>query len=344
MGSFASKLVKCMGVNMSKEKGLSSEQVKEQQKKGLVNGNFSIKTKSIGEIIFTNVFTLFNFINIILALSLILVHSYKNILFLGVVLWNVLIGVVQEVRSKRIIDKLSLLSAPQSMVIRDGNEQKINIEDIVLDDILVIKSGNQVSVDSIIIEGECEVDESFLTGESDPVYKRQGDEVLSGSYLINGNIITKAIHVGKDNYVNRITSQAKYLKRPNSEILRSIKLIIKSISIALVPIAALLLLNQLEEQNFEDGVVSTVAGVLGMIPSGLVLLTSMVLAVSVIRLGKKNTLVQELYCIETLARVDMLCLDKTGTITEGTMSVENILPIHDERNIENIKIDEALYE
>lgn len=314
---------------MSRETGLTAKEVKQQQKKGLVNGSFSVKTKSVWQIIFTNVFTLFNFINLSLALCLFLVHSYKNMMFLGVVLWNVVIGVVQEVRSKRVIDRLSLLSAPHAVVIRDGEEQRIDIEDIVLDDVILLKSGNQVCVDACILEGECEVNESLLTGESDPVYKSAGDEVLSGSYLISGSAVTRAVHIGRENYVNRITAQAKYLKRPNSEILRSIKLIIKAVSIVLVPIGILLLLNQLEEQSFDSAVVGAVAGVLGMIPSGLVLLTSVVLAVSVVKLGKKNTLVQELYCIETLARVDTLCLDKTGTITEGTMSLEQIITIED---------------
>lgn len=316
-------------MNNNKEKGLTGAQVRDREKRGLVNGNFSVKTKSVGQIIFTNLFTLFNFVNLSLAVCLILVHSYKNIMFLGVVMWNVFIGVVQEIRSKKIIDKLSLLSAPSAMVVRDGQEDKIKVEDIVLGDTILLKSGNQICVDSIITKGQCEVNESLLTGESDPVFKKEGDEILSGSYLISGAITTEAIRVGKENYVNKITSQAKYLKRPNSEILKSIKLIIKGVSIILFPIGFLLFLNQLEEQAFNKAVVSGVAGVLGMIPSGLVLLTSVVLAVSVIRLGKRNTLVQELYCIETLARVDTLCLDKTGTITEGTMSVEKVIPLRE---------------
>ncbi len=328
---------------MDELKGLTIGEVKERQKKGLVNGNFSIKTKSVWQIIFTNVFTLFNLINLLLALCLFLVDSYKNMMFLGVVAWNILIGVVQEIRSKRIIDKLSLLSAPDAVVIRDGKEQKTDIENIVLDDIIMLKSGNQVCVDGCILKGECEVNESLLTGESEPVYKKAGDEVLSGSYIISGSIIAKTIHVGRENYVNKITSQAKYLKRPNSEILKSIRFIIRGVSAMLVPIGVLLLLNQIEAQGFKDAVVGAVAGVLGMIPSGLVLLTSVVLAVSVIRLGMKNTLVQELYCIETLARVDVLCLDKTGTITEGTMSVEGIESFGD-NDFRGVSLETAVYE
>lgn len=324
-------------------RGLSKAEVEERKKRGLVNGNFSVKTKSIGQIIYSNTFTLFNFINVFLAGCLIMVHSYKNMLFLGVVFWNILIGVIQEIRSKRVIDKLSLLSEPMANVLRDGSFCDIRIEDIVLDDIFLLKNGNQVCTDAVIIEGECEINESLLTGESDPVSKKQGDEILSGSFIISGNVLAQAVHVGKDNYVNKITGQAKYLKKPNSEMLTSIKAIIKFISIVLIPLACLLFFNQIriDENTFSDVVVSTVAAVIGMIPSGLVLLTSVVLAVSVVRLGQKHTLVQELYCIETLARVDTLCLDKTGTITEGVMDVEGIELIDKALNME--QIDEIIY-
>lgn len=324
-------------------KGLTTKEVKERNKQGLVNGNFTVKTKSVGEIIYSNTFTLFNMINVILAVSLLLVHSYKNMLFLGVVFWNIFIGVFQEIRSKRIIDKLSLLSETKAHVYRDGVVKEIRIEEIVLDEIILLKNGNQVAVDAVIMEGQCEVNESLLTGESDPVFKQKGDEILSGSFIISGNVQAKAVHVGRESYVNKITDQAKYLKKPNSEMLRSIKAIIKMVSIMLIPVAALLFYNQvrLGENTLREAVVSTVAAVIGMIPSGLVLLTSMVLAVSVIRLGKKNTLVQELYCIETLARVDTLCLDKTGTITEGVMDVDGIEILSEK--FDKDQIDEIIY-
>ncbi len=330
-------------LNNKKIQGLSKQEVEERKKRGLANGNFSVKTKSIGQIIYSNTFTLFNFINLFLAGCLIMVHSYKNMLFLGVVFWNILIGVVQEIRSKRVIDKLSLLSEPVVKVLREGKFYDIRIEDLVLDDVFSLKNGNQICTDAVIIEGECEINESLLTGESDPVYKKTGDEVLSGSFVISGTILAKAVHVGRDNYVNKITGQAKYLKKPNSEMLKSIKAIIKFISIALIPLACLLFFNQvrIDENTFSDAVVSTVAAVIGMIPSGLVLLTSVVLAVSVIRLGQKHTLVQELYCIETLARVDTLCLDKTGTITEGVMDVEGVEII--DETFSASQIDEMIY-
>lgn len=312
--------------------GLTAEEVESRIKENKVNGNFAIKTKSIKQIIFTNVFTLFNFVNIFLAVCVFLVKSYKNMLFLGVVLWNIFIGVFQEIRSKRIIDKLSILSAKDVTVVRNGKYENIKISDIVLDDIMVLKNGNQISADAVVVEGDCEVNESMITGESDAIYKKNGDEILSGSFLVSGEVKARVIHVGKENYVNKITSQAKYLKKPNSEMLKSIKLIVKVITIVLIPIALLLFKNQITMPNatLKDAVVATVAAVIGMIPSGLILLTSMVLAVSVIRLAKKNTLVQELFCIETLARVDVLCLDKTGTITEGSMGVDKV-EIFDDR-------------
>lgn len=324
--------------------GLTSKQVKDRIKQGLVNGNYSVKTKSVGQIIFGNVFTLFNGLNLFLAVCLIMVHSYKNILFMGVVLWNILIGVVQEIRSKIVIDRLSLLSAPHANVIRDGREMQINIEDIVLDEVICLRNGNQICADSIITEGECQVNESLLTGEAEPVCKKAGDEILSGSFIISGSVKAKVIHVGRDNYVNKIVGRAKYIKKPYSEILKSIKAIIKIVTIVLAPIAALLFMNQLHMgQNFEDAVVATVAAVIGMIPSGLVLLISVVLAVSVIRLGQQKVLVQELFCIETLARVDVLCLDKTGTITEGTMVVEDVVPVeNDGRKLSKGELGELL--
>lgn len=310
--------------------GLTSKEVHDRIKKGYVNGNFSVKTKSVKQIILNNSLTLFNLINLFLALCLIFVQSYKNIMFLGVVFWNFFIGIVQEIRSKRIVDKLSLLSTPEVMALRDGKIVQINIKDIVMDEVILLYTGNQISVDSLILEGNCEVNESFLTGESEPVYKKKGDRLLSGSYIIAGNVKTQAVHIGKENYVNKITQSAKYLKKPNSEILSAIKIIIKIVTIGLIPITILLFLNQIGEMDFDKSVVGTVAAVIGMIPSGLVLLTSMVLAVSVIRLGKKDTLVQELYCIETLSRVNVLCLDKTGTITKGTMKVCELINCSEE--------------
>ncbi len=310
--------------------GLTDDEVLDRVKNGLVNGNFSVKTKSIKQIVLENVITLFNIINAFLAVCVILVHSYKNCLFLGVVLANVIIGIVQEVRAKIVIDRLSLLSSPKATLIRAGKEVTVEADEIVLDDIQVIGSGNQVCADAIILSGECQVNESALTGESVPIDKRPGDRILSGSFIVSGHITAKTEHVGIDNYVNKIVGGAKYIKKPNSQILRSIKAIVKFISIVLIPIGAMLFAKHLiiMELPLDRAVVKTVAAIIGMIPSGLVLLTSVVLAVSVVRLSKQKTLVQELFCIETLARVDVLCLDKTGTITEGTMEFKEFIPLN----------------
>lgn len=306
------------------QRGLTDREVSDRKREGKVNENCSVKTKSVGQIIFSNIFSLFNIVNCFLALCIFLVHSYKNMMFMGVVFWNAFIGIFQELRSKRIIDKLSLLSLSAAEAVRDGKHKSVKLNEIVTDDILVIKSGSQIPADSIVLEGECEVNESLLTGESDAVFKSAGDEVLSGSFVIQGEIKVRVIHVGKDNYVNTITGKAKYLKKPNSQINSSIKSIVKIVTLCLVPVTALLFFNQYENlsHNLKDTVVGTVAAVIGMMPSGLVLLTSVVLAVSVVRLSKRKILVQDMYCIETLARVDVLCLDKTGTITEGSMDVE----------------------
>lgn len=318
-------------MNIEANKGLTAEQVKIRIENGLGNDKGEVKTKSILHIIADNVFTLFNLVNFIMALSILMVHSYKNMMFAGVVFWNIFIGVFQEVRSKRTIDKMSIISQPKATVLRDGSECIINHKDIVMDDIMILRSGNQVCSDSIVISGKCLVNESLLTGESDPIEKKQGDEIYSGSIVMNGSIKAKVNHVGKDNYVSKITEKVKYLKKSNSEMMHSVKLIIKVISCCIVPLSALLLYHQLNvtQNGIRGAIINTVAAIIGTMPSGLVLLTTMVLEVGVIRLSKYNTLVQDMYCIETLARVDVLCLDKTGTITEGNMIVEDVIPYGD---------------
>ena len=309
--------------------GLTEQQVEQRRSQGLSNGSGAIKTQSEKQILLKNILTPFNILNFILAGMVLAVGSFKNMLFLGVIFCNILIGTFQEIRAKRTIDKLSLIAAPKARVIRDGNIQEITIEEIVLDDVLLLSSGGQICADAILLEGECEVNESLITGESDPVYKKPGDLVLSGSFVVSGSCRARTEHVGADNYANQITNSAKYVKRPNSEIMFWINRIIKWLGIALLPIGILLFCKQyfLTDSGLQDTVVSVVAALVGMIPEGLVLLTSVVLAVSVIRLSSHKTLVQELFCIETLARVDTLCLDKTGTITEGSMQVDELLPL-----------------
>lgn len=311
-------------------KGLSSNEVNDRLKKGLTNKNRAVSTKSILKIITDNVFTLFNLLNFILALLIFFVSSYKNLLFMGIVVCNTLISMVQEIRSKRIVDKLSIITSLKSNVIRDNKIVNISNEDIVLDDIIILKSGNQIVTDCIILEGSVEVNESFITGESDLMSYKEGDELKSGSFVVVGKVIAKVIHVGNDNYVNVISSDAKYVKPLNSILMKSLNKIIKLVSIFIVPLGLLLFFNQYNlDKNLETSIVNTVAALLGMIPEGLVLLTSTVLAVSVIRLARLNVLVQELYCIEMLARVDTICLDKTGTITSGKMEVIDVIKLED---------------
>ena len=313
---------------MEKVKGLSEEKVLELKEKGLVNYNTEVKTKSIGQIVMMNFFTLFNFLNFGLALAIFLVGSYKNLLFLGVVFCNTLISTIQEIRSKKVIDKLSLLNESKATVIRDGVEKQIGIHEIVLGDVIKLRAGNQIVTDSKILDGEILVNESLITGESESITKNNGMEILSGSFVVSGSCLAEVIHVGSDNYTAQISAEAKYIKKVNSEIMNFINKIIKYISIAIIPIGVLLFLGQMDSGTFGDTIIHVVAALIGMIPEGLVLLTSTVLAISVIRLSKYNVLVQELYCIETLARVDTICLDKTGTITKGEMEVSKLVPLN----------------
>lgn len=313
---------------MKKIVGLSKDEVKERKLKGLVNYDTTAPSKSVKQILFENTFTLFNFINIILAILIILVGSYRNLLFLGVVICNTLISSVQEIRAKKTVDKLSIIASSKAKVIRDGVKQEININDVVLDDIIIYELGNQIIADSKIIEGSCEVNESFITGESKTIYKKQGDMLLSGSFIVSGFVYSKVIHVGMDNYTSIISHDAKMMnKEVNSQIMKSLNRIVKYISITLIPIGILLLLKQfsLPSNTTQNAVVSVVAALIGMIPEGLILLVSTVLAISVLKLSKYNVLVQDLYSIETLARVDTLCLDKTGTITEGKMHIYDVV-------------------
>ncbi len=313
----------------SQIKGLTQAQVDKLHEQGLVNYQTDVKTKSIGQIFMTNFFTLFNFLNLGLATAIFLVGSYKNLLFLGVVICNTLISTIQEIRSKLTVDKLSLLNSTKANVIRDGKEQQVDIHEIVLGEVTKLGPGNQIVTDSKILEGELLVNESLITGESEPETKVKGDELLSGSFVVSGHAYAKTIHVAADNYTAKISAEAKYIKKVNSEIMNFIKRIIKYISIAIIPIGILLFIHQLglDGNTFEEAVVNSVAALIGMIPEGLVLLTSTVLAISVIRLSKYKVLVQELYCIETLARVDTICLDKTGTLTKGEMEVSKIVPL-----------------
>ena len=320
--------------------GLSQEQVAARVRQGLHNGDSGIKTKTEGQIIRENVFTFFNLLNFALALAVILVGSPRSALFMGVIFSNILIGSFQGIRAKRTIDKLSLISAPRATVLRAGEKSTVAVEDVVLDDVLLLSSGNQICADATVVDGECEVNESLITGESDPVVKQKGDSLLSGSFVVSGSCAAQVDHVGADNYAQKIAGDAGYIKKRNSEIMDSIDFIVKIIGFAILPIGGLLFWKQyfVLHDTFQNSVVSTAAAMVGMIPEGLVLLISLAFAVSVIKLSARKTLVQDMYCIETLARVDTLCLDKTGTITEGTMQVDELVPFdgHTEEEMSEI--------
>ena len=308
--------------------GLSSLEAARRVAAGYVNRKPDPPSKTVGEIIRSNLLTRFNLLNAILALLVLLTGSWRNLLFMGVVISNTVIGTVQELRAKHTLDKLSLLNAPSTRLLRDGAELEAPVDAIVLGDLMLLTAGQQICADAVVRSGSCEVDESLVTGESEPVVKQPGDSLLSGSFVVAGACRAEAIHVGAENFASRLTLEAKVHKKPNSELMRSLEWIIKIISIAILPVGILLFGRQffLTGEPAGRAIVSTVAAVLGMIPEGLMLLTSVALTVGVLRLAYRRTLVQELYCIETLARADILCLDKTGTLTEGQMRVERILP------------------
>lgn len=313
--------------------GLSDEEVRERVAAGKVNGEQTVRTKSVAQILRSNILTFFNFVFIVLAVLLAGfvpagMDGIGNFGFLILIVFNTLVGIVQELRAKRTMDRLSLLSAPKAVVVREGETREIAIEDIVLDDIAELSAGRQVCADGIIVEGSCEVNESLVTGEPDAIVKNVGDRVISGSFVVSGKAKCRVEHVGADNFVMKISSGAKYFKKPTSEIWRSLMLIVKVMSIVIVPVGIALFCSKYfrDTSALNDTVVTTIGSVIGMIPSGLVALASTVFCVSVIRLSRRKTLAQDLYCVETLARVDVLCLDKTGTITEGSMEVNGVEP------------------
>ncbi len=317
--------------------GLSDEEVNIRKQKNLVNFNNEPTTKSIKEILRDNIFTYFNIVNSILCALMILAgilglrvfEALKNSTFMGVLIINTIISTVQEIVSKRIVDKLSVLASTKVKVIRNKEEKLVDINDIVLDDIMKLEIGDQIVCDSIILNGSVEVNEAFISGESDSLSKKENDTLLSGSFIVSGICYAKVINVGENNYISKISAEAKYSKKVNSVIMETFVKILKVLSVVIVPVGIILMYNQyLITGNFTDAVFHSVGALIGMIPDGLLLLTSSVMAVSIIRLGKVNTLVNELYSIETLARVDTICLDKTGTITEGKMKVNKIIPFN----------------
>lgn len=315
--------------NNASIKGLTSEEVRAAQAAGKVNADATVKTRSYGSIFRSNICTLFNLINVILAVFVFLTGSYKNMLFMLVIVINTIIGIVQEIRSKITTDRLSIVVAANVEVMRDGKIQKIPIDELVLGDVMRLGRGNQIPTDSVVLKGECKTDESLLTGESRLIPKHAGDQLYSGSFINAGAVWARVEKVGADNYAAQITNEAKQKKAINSEIMTSLNKIIKYVSIFMFPVGLLLFANEylLHHVELDPAILSTVSAMVGMIPEGLILLASTVMAVAVVRLARHQVLVQQLYCIETLARVDVLCLDKTGTITTGGMEVSGLVPL-----------------
>lgn len=312
------------------DSGLTSEQVRLRTEAGYNNTPAEPPSKSVGDIIADNVFTYFNFIFLILSGLIIYSKNYRDLTFMPIIIANTLIGIIQELRSKRVLDKLSMMNAPVTTVIRDGKEDSVPSKEVVLDDIAIFSAGNQISADAVILDGNVSVNEALLTGESDEIYKSAGDTLMSGSFIVSGSCRARLERVGVDSYISQLTMQAKKSRKgEQSEMIRSLNRIVKFAGIIIIPIGFALFYQQhfLEHRDVSSSIQAMVAAVIGMIPEGLFLLASTTLVISAMRLAFGKVLVHDMKCIETLARVDVLCVDKTGTITEGTMSVNSVLPI-----------------
>nr|WP_241478648.1 HAD-IC family P-type ATPase [Ligilactobacillus salivarius] len=310
--------------------GLTDKQVEKYKKNGWSNETVKPPVRTAKEIVAENIFTYFNLIFLILTLLLCLVNSFRNLTFLPIIIANIFIGIIQELRAKKVVDKLTMLNVPQAMVVRNGEVKQVNAEDLVLDDIVIFKTGNQILADSEIVSGEVLVNESLLTGESDEIPKKPGDKLMSGSFIIAGKCRARLTAVGRDSYISKLTLEAKKMKNvERSEMIQDLDILVKFVGVALVPIGIVLFIQGIfiNHESLHDNITSMVAAVLGMIPEGLYLLTSVALAVSSMRLAKKKVLLHDMKSIETLARVDVLCVDKTGTITENKMKVEKIKAI-----------------
>lgn len=309
--------------------GLTAQQVQEHRMHGWTNQPVDPPSKTTKEIIRENVFTYFNLIFLVLAVLLCLVGSFRDLTFLPVIVLNTLIGIIQETRAKKVLDNLTMLNAPHAMVIRDGKKSQINAEDLVIDDIVIFEAGNQVCADAEVCAGEVQVNESLLTGESDEITKRKGDQLMSGSFIVSGQCHARLDKVGADSYISRLTLEAKAMQNTEqSEMIRSLDKLVKWVGVAIIPIGIILFIQAFvfQGEGFRSSVTSMIAAVIGMIPEGLYLLASVALAVSSIRLAQKKVLLHDMKCIETLARVNVLCVDKTGTITENTMEVQDVIP------------------
>ena len=318
--------------------GLTQAQARERAAAGWANLPIDPPGKTVEQIVFTNVFTYFNMLFFLLAACvLVFGGTWQNAMFLGVIFANIAIGIIQELRAKRTLDKLTLITAPKGTVVRDGEEQKLSTADMVRDDIVVFAAGGQIFADAVVVQGECRANEALITGEADEIKKSAGDELLSGSFVVSGECRARLVRVGADSYASQITAAAKKAEPPKqSEMMRSLTRLVQVIGVMVIPLGALMAVKEIMwlGRDISDGVVATVASLIGMIPEGLYLLTSMALVTGAVRLSQKKTLVHDMGCIETLARVDVLCVDKTGTVTENKMTVDDVALLCPERFVE----------
>ena len=329
--------------NINTNLGLNLDEINSRNKNNEVNNFKKSPDKTVKDVIFKNTFTLFNFINLLLASLIIITGSYLNLTFMVLIILNTAIGIFQEIRAKKTIEKLSLLKESSVSALRNGEILEIKKNEILKDDILILKKGMQIPVDAIIVDDKTmEVDESLLTGESDFIKKKYGDLVYSGSFVMQGQSKVQVYKYGKDTYINKLSEEAKKYKITTSELYKSIQKIIRIVTVIIIPTGIILFINQLffvKNQVWQNALLGSASGIIGMIPEGLVLLTTVALAIGVIRLSMIKTLTQDINAIETLARVDTLCLDKTGTLTEGKLKVNDVVYFADDSSY----LDKILY-
>lgn len=308
---------------------LSSAEAARLAAEGKANVSPSSASKSVKQIWFSNLFTFYNMLNLVLAVLVATTGSYRNMLFLGIVISNFFIGTIQELKAKKVVDSLSVLTAPTARAVRDGKEVVLPCRELVLGDVIIVGAGDQITADAVVIAGEARLNESLITGESDPVLKTVGENLFSGSFVISGECAVRLTAVGADSYAERLTAEAKKLKTAKSVLKTTMVRIIKAVTAVIVPMGVLTFLSHyfVQDLGYAESMISTVASMVGMIPDGLYLLTSMSFAVGVVRLAQRRTLTQQLYSLESLARADVLCLDKTGTITSGKMRVRETVSL-----------------
>ena len=316
-------------------RGLTENEVKKRIEKGLTNQTDISTDKTTKEIILSNTLTYFNLIFLIITVLLILVGSFRNLTFLPIIIGNTLIGIIQELRAKKTLEKMNFLNAPHADVVRDGVLQQIRSEELVKDDVILLTAGKQICADAVVIDGSIQVNESLLTGEADEVEKTSGSSLLSGSFVVSGECYARLEKVGNESYISKLSMEAKTMgSGEQSEMIRSINLIVKWVGIIIIPIGIILFWQShfVNDDSIRKSVTSTVAAILGMIPEGLYLLTTIALALSTMNLAKRKVLLHDMKSIETLARVDVLCVDKTGTITEPVMSIKDVFLSKDSQN------------